>query len=42
MILAAGTDEAALAFIEIGALILALALLSRIAGASGSLRSRCT
>jgi monovalent cation:H+ antiporter-2, CPA2 family len=35
MILAAGTDEAALAFIEIGALILALALLSRIAGGFG-------
>jgi monovalent cation:H+ antiporter-2, CPA2 family len=35
MILAAGTDEAALAFIEIGALILALALLSRVAGGFG-------
>ena len=35
MIFAAGTDEAALAFIEIGALILALALLSRVAGGFG-------
>ena len=35
MLFAAGTDEAALAFIEIGALILALALLSRFAGRFG-------
>jgi CPA2 family monovalent cation:H+ antiporter-2 len=33
--LAAGTDEAALAFIEIGALVLGLALLSRVAGRFG-------
>ena len=35
MLFAAGTDEAALAFVEIGALILALALLSRFAGRFG-------
>ena len=35
MLIAAGTDEAALAFVEIGALILALALLSRFAGRFG-------
>jgi len=35
MLFAAGTDEAALAFIEIGALVLALALLSRFAGRFG-------
>ncbi len=35
MILAAGTDEAALAFVEIGALVLGLALLSRVAGRFG-------
>ena len=35
MLFAAGTEEAALAFIEIGALILALALLSRFAGRFG-------
>ncbi|HSP29394.1 MAG TPA: cation:proton antiporter, partial [Ilumatobacteraceae bacterium] len=35
MLFAAGTDEAALAFIEIGALVLALALLSRVAGGFG-------
>jgi CPA2 family monovalent cation:H+ antiporter-2 len=33
--LAAGTDEAALAFVEIGALVLGLALLSRVAGRFG-------
>jgi CPA2 family monovalent cation:H+ antiporter-2 len=35
MLFAAGTDEAALAFVEIGALVLALALLSRFAGRFG-------
>jgi CPA2 family monovalent cation:H+ antiporter-2 len=35
MLLAAGTDEAALAFVEIGALVLGLALLSRVAGRFG-------
>jgi len=35
MMLAAGTEEAALAFIEIGALIFGLALLSRLAGRFG-------
>jgi monovalent cation:H+ antiporter-2, CPA2 family len=35
MLFAAGTSEAALAFVEIGALILALALLSRLAGRFG-------
>ncbi len=35
MLFAAGTDEAALAFVEIGALILALALLARFAGRFG-------
>jgi monovalent cation:H+ antiporter-2, CPA2 family len=35
MLIAAGTSEAALAFVEIGALILGLALLSRLAGRFG-------
>ena len=35
MLFAAGTDEAALAFVEIGALVLGLALLSRVAGRFG-------
>jgi K+:H+ antiporter subunit KhtU len=35
MLLAAGTEEAALAFVEIGALVLGLALLSRVAGRFG-------
>jgi monovalent cation:H+ antiporter-2, CPA2 family len=35
MVIAAGTSEAALAFVEIGALILGLALLSRLAGRFG-------
>jgi CPA2 family monovalent cation:H+ antiporter-2 len=35
MLFAAGTDEAALAFVEIGALILVLAMLSRVAGRFG-------
>ena len=35
MLFAAGTSETALAFVEIGALILALALLSRVAGRFG-------
>jgi CPA2 family monovalent cation:H+ antiporter-2 len=35
MLFAAGTDEAALAFVEIGALVLGLALLSRLAGRFG-------
>ena len=35
MLFAAGTEEAALAFVEIGALVLGLALLSRVAGRFG-------
>jgi CPA2 family monovalent cation:H+ antiporter-2 len=35
MLFAAGTEEAALAFVEIGALVLGLALLSRVAGRLG-------